>query len=211
MTLTYSSLFSGIQQWAWDESVELSGQIPTIIENGELRLRRDLPIIAFDATTSGAFSGNPVLSLPSRWTADRYFTVYVSGATSGPLERKTLTYVSEYWTSATQTGTARYYAQKGSSSLIVAPCPVSGATWEHGYREQLAPLGPVNSTNWLTVNAQDALLKSCLVEAAGFKQDQGLLDRSEAAYKVALDGISKEALTALSDDFGGTVTPRARE
>lgn len=211
MGTTYSALFSNIQEWAWDESVELSGQIPTVIQLGELRLRRDLPVIAFDATRTGTFSGNPVLSLPDRWTADRYFTVYVSGATSGPLERKTLTYVGEYWTSSTTTGTARYYAQRGSSTLIVAPCPVSGATYEHGYREQLADLSSTNQTNWLTSNAQDALLQACLVEAARFKQDQGLLERSEAAYQISVAGISKEALGALSDDFGGQVTPRARE
>lgn len=211
MTLTYSSLLSGIQQWAWDESVELSGQLVTVVENGQLRLRRDLPVIAFDSTRTGTFSGSAVLALPDLWTADRYFTVYVSGSTSGALERKTLTYVSEYWPNSSTTGTARYYAQKGPVSLLVAPCPVSGATYEHGFRQQLPFLSSTNTSNWYTSNAQDALLQACLVEASRFKQDQGLLERTEAAYQVSLTGISKEAMAALSDDFGGQVTPRAKE
>lgn len=211
MGTSYSSLFTNIQAWSWDESVELSGQIPTVIQLGELRLRRDLPVIAFDITRSGVISGTgdvlSVLALPGDWTADRYFRVYGQP----PLQRKTLTYIEEYWPDATTTGTPRYYGQQGSGSLRIAPTPISGTIYEHGYRAQLPALSPTNSTNWLTSNAQDALLQACLVEAARFKQDQGLLDRTEAAYQTSKAGISAEALTALSDDFGGQAIPRARE
>ena len=215
MGTNYSSLFTNIQEWAWDESVELSGQIPTIIQLGELRLRRDLPVIAFDVVRSGTISGTgtalSVLTLPGDWTADRYFMVTVSGSSPNTLQRKTLTYLTEYWPSQAATGTPRYYAQQGSSSLRIAPAPVSGTTYEHGYRAQLLPLSSTNSTNWLTSNAQDALLQACLVEAARMKLDDPMIKRFEEAYQISKAGISTEALTALSDDFGGQATPRARE
>lgn len=215
MATSYSDLFTDIQEWSWDESVELSGQIPRIIQLGQQRLRRDLPTIAFDVVTTGTFSGTgsvlSTLTLPDARTMDRYFMVTVSGSSPTALQHKTVTYLAEYWPNPATTGTPRYYAQKGPASLRIAPTPVSGTTWEWGYRAQLADLSTSNETNWLTSNAQDALLQACLVEAARFKQDQGLLDRSEAAYQISKAGVIAEHIGSMSDDFGGTATPRARE
>lgn len=213
--MDYSSLYTTIQDWAWDESVELSGNIPLVIQLAELRLRRELPPIAYDVVTSGTFSGvsgaQAVLSLPADRTADRYFTVTISGTPQPPLEHKTLTYLKEYWPVISTTGTPRYYAQQGPGSLRIAPTPSSGITYEWGYRAQLAPLSGTNTTNWLTSNAADALLQACLVEAARYKADDAMVTRFDTAYQNSKAGVIAEHFTSLSDDYGGQATPRARE
>lgn len=215
MGTSWSQLSSDIQQWAWDESVDLSGQIGRIIQLAEERLRRDLPTIAFDTVTSGTFSGTgeslATLPLPGDRTMDRYFIVTVSGGTATPLERKTLTYLREYWPTVTTTGTPKYYAQQGSGSLRIAATPTSGSTYEWGYRIELPALSSGNQTNWLTSNAQGALLQACLVEAARFKQDEPMTARYETAYTVSKNLVVQEHFGSMSDDFGGEVTPRARE
>lgn len=212
--MDYSSLSADILDWAWDDSAELEAQLPTIIQLAELRLRRELPPIAYDVVVSGTFSGasgaQAVLSLPADRTADRYFTVTVSG-TPVSLQKKTVTYLNEYWPVISTTGTPRYYAQQGPASLRVSPTPSSGMVYEWGYRAQLAPLSSTNTTNWLTSNASDALLQACLVEAARYKSDDGLITRFEAAYQNSKTGIMAEHITSMSDDYGGQNTPRARE
>lgn len=215
MGTSYAQLDLDIRDWAWDESIELSGQVTRIIQLAEERLRRDLPPIAFDVVVSGTFSGTgaalATLPLPSDRTMDRYFMVTVSGGTPTQLERKTVTYLQEFWPSPSVSGTQKYYGQQGSGSLRIVGTPVSGTTYEWGYRAQLAPLTVNNSTNWLTNNAQGALLQACLVEAARYKQDDEMLTRMEAAYQISKNGVIQEHFGSISDDFGGEATPRARE
>ena len=111
-------------------------------------------------------------------------------------------YMLEFWSNRTSTGTPKYYSYFDTSTIYVAPTPSTNFSLELSYKRRLPALSSSNTSNWTSINAADALLYACLIQASVFNRNFALQDRYMGMYKEAVQAINSEQLTELSsDDF----------
>ena len=181
-------------------SAEWTASLPTILNNAELRVYRDLDFLATrgeNATVSftagsrtlsmAPMTGNPLSS------GDRLFNSYpvvVQGVSAivpqgdapqaGTRVRFILTsvdFIDVVWpeeatTQAPSTALA-YYALLDHQTIIVAPTPDKAYTAEITGTWRPAPLSSTNPSTWLWSNLPDLAFKAAMVEAAGWMRDFG--------------------------------------
>ena len=117
--------------------------IENIVLNAEYRIFRDVPMDAYRASTTGNLVTNQdYVNVPAGALVVRAVQVYTStSVTTGAnvfLEKKDLTFLEEYVSANTSTGSPKYYAMKGgatgntsstSGAILLAPVPDS--TYEY--------------------------------------------------------------------------------
>ena len=133
------------------------------------------------------------------------------------LEKRDLTFLEEYISATTSTGTPKYYAMldtgatgessSNSGSIIVSPTP--SATFAYKIHYNAAPaLLENDDTNYISLNFPNGLLYCCLSEAYGFlKGPIDMLTLYENKYKQELEKFAAEQLGRRKrDDYtDGTV------
>ena len=203
MGTTYSQLKTNIPDWMNDSSAELSAQLDKCIDLAELRLSRDLQVTAFDTKATGSFSsGSPTISKPTTAVTIRYLRFNDGSGTRTTLERKTPEYCFQYWpTATTTTSTPRFYAETTATQIYIAGTPSSALGYEIGYTRRLTALATGNPTNWLTDNAEDALLYAACLVAAIYTDDQEQIQRFADLYKMAVLAVNNEHSRTLRDDY----------
>lgn len=190
---TYNQLLSDISNYMENESAELTAAAPLIVTKAELRVARDLRVQAFETQASGTImTGDPFFDRPTDLLAPRYMSVTVSGERR-VLQIKDLPYLFEYSPDDSLTGSPVYYAIYDEDTYRIAPVPDADYPYEFGYRRQLAALSTSNQTNYLTVNAYDALQAACLAEAARY-----VLDDRQASLINIWEGKYQTVVTALN-------------
>ena len=133
------------------------------------------------------------------------------------LEKKDLTFLEEYISATTSTGTPKYYAMldtgatgessSNSGSIIVSPTP--SGTFAYKIHYNAAPtIFENNDTNYISMNFPNGLLYCCLAEAYAFlKGPMDMLQLYEAKYKEAVQLFAAEqSWKTKKDDYtDGTV------
>lgn len=182
----YIQLRADIQSYLDEESPEFQTQLDSIIQAGQVRICRELPLAILQVESTGAFSsGVPFAALPSTAVAMVQFCVIVSGA-AVPLRPRAIDWITEYWPDRSATSIQpKYWAPFDDDSLLVAPTPATALDWRMTTRQVKSPLGPGQLTNELTSRHYDLLLYSCCARGAVWLQDdrrQAMIDRFEALY-----------------------------
>jgi len=207
MATTYADLKTDIQTWMQNTGTDFTNQLDTFINNTEQRLLREIDPEAFvfnkyTSLTSGSrFLNNPsdlliIKNLLIQNGDDRIF-----------LEMKTDEFVYEYWPDATQTGLPKYFANYDDDSTLLAPTPDSNYTVEMQYIARVETLSSTNTTNWLTENADDALLYGCLSEASIFTkntEDYALYDKR---YQEIVAGLNNQSRRRRRTDYKFPASP----
>ena len=207
MATTYADLKTDIQTWMQNTGTDFTNQLDTFINNTEQRLLREIDPEAFvfnkyTSLTSGSrFLNNPsdlliIKNLLIQNGDDRIF-----------LEMKTDEFVYEYWSDATQTGLPKYFANYDDDSTLLAPTPDSNYTVEMQYVARIETLSSTNTTNWLTENADDALLYGCLSEASIFTknmEDYALYDKR---YQEIVAGLNNQSRRRRRTDYKFPASP----
>jgi len=207
MATTYADLKTDIQTWMQNTGTDFTNQLDTFINNTEQRLLREIDPEAFvfnkyTSLTSGSrFLNNPsdllvIKNLLIQNGDDRIF-----------LEMKTDEFVYEYWPDATQTGLPKYFANYDDDSTLLAPTPNSNYTVEMQYVARIETLSSTNTTNWLTENADDALLYGCLSEASIFTknmEDYALYDKR---YQEIVAGLNNQSRRRRRTDYKFPASP----
>lgn len=178
---------------------EWTPSLPTIIDNAELRIYRELDFLAmrgqnaslaFTAGSRTLSMGPMTATLSSGDQLLNAYPVVVQGVAAilppndapkaGTRVRFVLTSVDfidiawpeESVTQAPATGLA-YYAMLDHQTIIVAPTPDQAYTAEITGTWRPAPLSSTNPSNWLWSNLPDLAFKAAMVEAAGWLRDFG--------------------------------------
>lgn len=202
---SYTQLKTDIPSYMLDDSAEMAAMLDTFIDLAELRLSRDLLILAFDTTTTGTLAnGTNTLARPSDIIQTNYIHWVNASGERVLLLKKAREWIFDYWPNASTTGAPAYYAELDTTQYIIAPTPgasENGQTYTIGYKQRLAALTSDNPTNWLTTNAYDALLYASCVEAATWKQDEELLQRFIGLYTQAASRVNNEFTRTLRDDL----------
>ena len=199
---TYAELVQNIKDFMEDDGTEFSNEIDKFIDLAELRISRDLKTPEFKRKVTSSFSANdPFLTMPTDLVTLEHLHLVNSNVRS-VLMLKSDEYMLEFWSNRTSTGTPKYYSYFDTSTIYVAPTPSTNFSLELSYKRRLPALSSSNTSNWTSINAADALLYACLIQASVFNRNFALQDRYMGMYKEAVQAINNEQLTGLSsDDF----------
>ena len=222
--ISYSDLRTNIRNYTEVSSTVLSDSvIENIVLNAEYRIFRDVPMDAYRASTTGNLVTNQdFVNVPAGALVVRAVQVYTStSVTTGAnvfLEKKDLTFLEEYVSANTSTGSPKYYAMKGgatgntsstSGAILLAPVPDSTYEYQIHYNRIPDKLEATdNETSFISLNFPNGLLYACLVEAYGYlKGPADMLQLYEQKYKQEVEKFGGEQLgSRRRDDYtDGTI------
>ena len=197
---TYAELVQNIKDFMEDDGTEFSNEIDKFIDLDELRISRDVITPEFKRKVTSAFTANdPFLTMPTDLVTLEHLQVINSNVRT-LLLLKSDEFITEYWPNRTSTGVPKYYTYFDTSTIYVAPTPSSNLSIELSYKRRLPALSSSNTSNWTSINAADALLYACLIEASVFNRNYNLQDRYTAMYQQAVKAINNEQSNKLSSD-----------
>jgi len=208
---TYAELVTQIRDYSETDSAVLTTTIINdIIAHAEDRIFRNVELDNFKEYINGnTAANNRFVSLPGQTTAAstptisdiatiRYVTIYTDSGTKErfALERVDADFLNEYYPTP-ETGSSakpRYYATWDMGTIAIAPTPNAVYKFEIGITKKPTGLSSSNTTTWVSVNAERALLYACMVETFKFlkaPQDQQVY---EASFAEALQELAQEQL-----------------
>ena len=222
--ISFTDLRTNIRNYTEVSSTVLSDSvIENIVLNAEYRIFRDVPMDAYRASTTGNLVTNQdFVNVPAGALVVRAVQVYTStSVTTGAnvfLEKKDLTFLEEYVSANTSTGSPKYYAMKGgatgntsstSGAILLAPVPDSTYEYQIHYNRIPDKLEATdNETSFISLNFPNGLLYACLVEAYGYlKGPADMLQLYEQKYKQEVERFGGEQLGSRKrDDYAdGTI------
>ena len=222
--ISFTDLKTQIRNYTEVSSTVLSDSIiENIVLNAEYRIARDVPIDAYKAVAQGNLVTNQdYVDLPAGALFVRAVQVYTStSVTTGAnvfLEKKDMSYLEEYISANTDTGTPKYYAMKGggtgntsSTSGAILLAPVPNSTYEYQIHYNVMPTkleATDNETSYISLNFPNGLLYCCLAEAFGYlKGPMDMLQLYESKYKAEIQLFAAEQIgRRRRDDYtDGTV------
>ena len=208
---TYAELVTQIRDYSeTDDQVLTTTIINDIIANAEDNIFRSVELDCFKEYISGnTAANNRFVGLPGQTTSAttptisdlatiRYVTLYTNSGTKerSELVRVDVDFLNEYYPTPEVGSSAkpRYYATWDMGKIAIAPTPNAVYKFEIGITKKPTGLGTSNTTTWVSVNAERALLYACLVETFKFlkaPQDQQVY---EQAYATAISELAQEQL-----------------
>ena len=198
--ISASTLKTQIRNYTEVSSTVLSDSIiENIILNAQYKIFRDIPLDADRKTSTGNFTaGTGTVTVPAGAVFIRGVQVYTAtGSTyTGAniyLEKKDLTFLEEYISATTSTGTPKYYAMldtgatgessSNSGSIIVSPTPSDTFAYKIHYNA-VPSIFENTDTNYISMNFPNGLLYACLAEAYAFlKGPMDMLQLYDSKYK----------------------------
>jgi len=201
-TMTYSSLTQDLKDWMENDGTEFSNETDNFIGLAEQRIVRDIDPQAFTTSAYSTFNVNDrFVSKPTDALIIRHLLYLDSDSKRNFLEKKTDEFIYDYWPTSATTGTPKYWTDYNDTELLVAPTPSAALTIEMSYVQRLDTLSSSNTTNWLTVNAQELLLFGSLMEACTFTKSREDLQIYSHRYKAAVDSINNQTRRRRRDDY----------
>jgi hypothetical protein len=192
--MTYDELLTNIRNYTEvDANVFTNSVCNTFILMAENRILRDIDLDVFKLEVTGTMSsGNKFLTAPTDILTHRYIMV-TKDSEQIFLEFRDTSYMKEYWPNGATTGTPRFYSVWDQNTFYIAPTPDDNYTVELGYIRKPEQLSSTNPETWVSINAPEALLYACLIQAYSYTKGPGeLLTYFENSYKQAIQGLGVE-------------------
>lgn len=167
MSFTYAQLKTAIQDFSENTETSFVSNLPVFIRAAEERIFKLVDLENFRNNASASMStGNRFFSAPSDFLASFSLSISVSNSKKFLLQ-KDVNFLQEYWPDSSQTSEPEFYALFDDSNFIIAPTPDAAyvAELHYYYRPDSLTAGASDATTWLSVDAPNALLYACLVEA----------------------------------------------
>ena len=222
--ISASGLKTQIRSYTEVSSTVLSDSVlENIILNAQYRIFRDIPLDEDRKTSTGNFTaGTNNVTVPAGAVFVRAVQVYTAtGSTytgaNAYLEKRDITFLEEYISASTSTGTPKYYAMldtgatgessSNSGSIVVSPAPSGTFAYKIHYNA-VPSIFENNDTNYISMNFPNGLLYCCLAEAYAFlKGPMDMLQLYEGKYKEAVQLFAAEQVgRRRRDDYtDGTV------
>lgn len=207
MAFTYAQLQQAIQDYTENNEATFVNNIPIFIRLAEERILKSVQLNLFQKNASGVMtSGNQYLACPDDFLAPMSLSFTDSDGDQAFLLFKDLDYVQTYTPDPATVGAPVCYAQFDVSNFLLGPTPNANyvTTLHYLYRPtSLTNLLPLETTTWLSENAEIALLYGSLIEAYVFmKGEQDVLAAYNSRFSEALSRLKNfgEALE-VSDEY----------
>lgn len=205
-SFTYTQLQTLIPQYAERTDTAFANQVPTFITLAENRLATDMKQQGFQSVVSGTLGTAPTMAKPSYWKETISFNFTDATGKRNQLFLRPLEYVRNFWPDESQQDVPRFYADYNATHFLIAATPAANYPFELVYYARLQPLGPNNDSNWLTINAPQALLAAIMVEACIYTKNQQRQGIWEGKYQSSVGGLKGENAERQADR--GTVFTR---
>jgi len=189
---TYPQLLVLVPQYAERTDTAFADQVPTFISLAENRLATEMKQQGFQSVVSGALPLAPSMAKPSYWKETISFNFTNAAGERVPLFLRPLEYLRNYWPNESLTDTPKFYADYNASNFIFAPTPAAAFEFELVYYARLQPLSAENESNWLTLNAPQALFAACMVEACRFAKNASRQATWEDMYQSSAGALKNE-------------------
>ena len=197
--MTYDSLTSTVLQYLERSDAAVVEAIPTFITMCEFEIAQNIKTLGqMEVVDSNMNIGNPVIAKPARWRKTTSMTLSVSGQKQPMLVRK-LEYLNTYAQDVTATGVPLYYADYDYDHWFVAPTPNAAYAFEALCYTRLEPISSSNQTNWLTINAPNAMLFGTLKQTAPFLKNDARLAVWKSMFDEALAALKTEDTLRVAD------------
>jgi hypothetical protein len=192
--MTYDELVTNIRNYTEvDANVFTNAVINTFILMTENRILRDIDLDIFKLEVQGNLTkGSKFLTTPSDILTHRYLILNTPDNQIF-LDFRDTSFMKEYWSSGSEEGQPKYYSVWDQNTFYVAPTPDASYAVELGYIYKPAQLSATNPTTWVSINAPEALLYGCLIQAYSYtKGPADLISYFNNAYKEAIQGLGIE-------------------
>jgi hypothetical protein len=191
--MTYDELVTNIRAYTEIDANALpTSSINTFILMTENRILRDIDLDVFKLESyANMTQGNKFLTAPSDILTHRY--MMIQSTSNIFLEFRDTSFMKEYWPDGSVQGVPKYYSVWDQNTFYIAPTPNQNYYVELGYIYKPAQLSSTNQTTWVSVNAPEALLYGCLVQAYSYtKGPADMMGYFDNAYKQAIQGLGIE-------------------
>jgi hypothetical protein len=192
--MTYDELVTNIRNYTEvNSNVFTNAVINTFITMAENQILREIDLDVFKLeATANMTSGNKFLSAPSDILTHRYMMI-TSNNNQIFLDFRDTSFMKEYWPNGNTTGVPKYYSVWDQNTFYIAPTPNLNYVVELGYIYRPAQLSPATPTTWISTNAPEALLYSCLIQAYSYtKGPDNMLQYFRNSYREAIQGLGIE-------------------
>ena len=193
--MTYDELVTNIRNYTEvGSNVFTEPVINTFITMAENQILREIDLDVFKLEAAGALtSGNKFLTAPSDLLTHRYIMITDAQGDQVFLDFRDTSFMKEYWPDGTATGVPKYYSVWDQNTFYVAPTPNAAFTVELGYIYRPTQLSSTNQTTWVSINAPEALLYACLIQAYSYtKGPREMLEYFKLSYQEAVKGLGIE-------------------
>jgi len=181
---TYIDLKNDIQTWLADD--EVSQAIPGFIRLNEVRMNRVLRTLSQETTVTLSVDPATTPSGTNFVTQPADFIEIVTITSPDSIDNRPLEYVTP--DRMVNEDLPYFYSIKGT--LIMLPTRVETVILT--YSATFPTLDDNNPTNWLTLNAYDALLYGSLTHAEGYVVNDQRIPLWESAYQTAIAAINDQ-------------------
>lgn len=204
----YGDIKTSVKAFIGDDYTDFDNQIDEMTVNAEKRISREifLPKMMTWKTDGTLTQGTATLDLPSAATGVIHFlsATDVNGDQI-ILERRTASFIRDYWTDPTETGVPKYYAIYDDDTVMIGPTPgyQTGSTdypYTLLYEARITGLTASDGTEtWLSTDAEDVLIYAILCEGALFHKNPEMTAMYEAEYKKRRDSLQAEIRRVMTD------------
>jgi hypothetical protein len=196
--MTYDSLTSTVLQYLERKDAAVVNAIPTFISLAEFEIAQEIKTLGqLQIVEANMDADNAILQKPARWRKTVSMSVTVGGKKQ-PVYLRKYEYLKNYWPDADLTDVPLYYADTDWEHWYLAPTPAEAYAFEVLYYERIAPLSSANQTNWLTMQAPNAMLFGTLLQAMQFlKNDQRQIFQQK--YTEAIQSLKSEDVARVGD------------
>lgn len=207
MTQGYDNLLADTQSWLENNSIELVGNIDTMITMAMQTISKDMRVKALNVydTAKTLTANSAMLTIPdvNTMVGMRSIQVNIGGTKFRHLKARSLTFCQEYWPDLVVTGVPKYYSEFDTNQWLVVPTPAALTTLRIAYRRQFGNPG-AGATNWIIQNHYDFALTAVMVEASRFVIDDrqaGLIALNQPRYSQLRDMINATEKRTERDEF----------
>ncbi len=201
-TMTFNSLLQDMRRYLEAGFTATSdplvyAQLPSLINNAERNIARELKILGFLVPTTTTIPANTsTLQKPDRWRD----TVSIRAVGVGPILPRSYDYCRNYWPDDTETAAeVEFYADYDYDHWLFVPTPAADVDIEVMYYELPVLLSDSVQSNWLTAQAPTMLLYAALLEATPFLKDDARIPVWQSMYTRAAQAINQEDIDKIMD------------
>lgn len=191
--MTYDELVTNIRSYTEIDANALPNSIiNTFILMTENRILRDIDLDVFKLESyANMTQGNKFLTAPTDILTHRY--MMIQSDENIFLEFRDTSFMKEFWPDGSAEGKPKYYSVWDQNTFYIAPTPDDDYYVELGYIYKPTQLSSTNQTTWVSINAPEALLYGCLVQAYSYtKGPVEMLQYFDNSYKQAIQGLGIE-------------------
>ena len=207
--MSYTTLKANIQNFLEDDSTELTASIDEIIAQAEAMVFQRLPNLP---CFRGSTTGNLVVGTASYVIPTARMIRQVSVTSSNVvtfLDHRIDSYLRDYWTNSTTTGTPRMYstdtATTSGTTITLAPTPSATLAYEVEYVAPETGLSSSNANSWIDTNAPAVLLAAALYETSAFLKAADTLSLYKTQFDEAAQLFVQEMQRNYAAEYEGGI------